>query len=75
MDKDKDTEVINALADKLLAVVMNTDMEDPTAAIVALGHIAAMISIEMKMPENGFLMCMASSYRTILIANEDKEVH
>jgi hypothetical protein len=75
MDKDKDTEVINALADKLLAVVMNTDMEDPTAAIVALGHIAAMISIEMKMPENGFLMCMASSYRTILQANKDKEVH
>jgi hypothetical protein len=75
MDKDKDIEIINALADKLLAVVMNTDMEDPTAAIAALGHIAAMISIEMTMSEKEFLLCMVSSYRTILQANKDQEVH
>ena len=72
---DKDITTINALADKLLAVVMNSEMEDPTAAIAALGHIAAMISIEMTMSEPEFLMCMASSYRTIVIANKDIEVH
>ena len=72
---DKDIETINALADKLLAVVMNAEMDDPSAAIAALGHIAAMISIEMSMPEQAFLMCMASSYQTILQANRDNEVH
>jgi|TARA_R110002126_G_scaffold223793_1_gene368760 hypothetical protein len=72
---DKDITTINALADKLLAVVMNSEMEDPTAAIAALGHIAAMISIEMTMSEPEFLMCMASSYRTIVLANKDQEVH
>ena len=75
MDEDKDIETINAVADKLLAVVMNAEMEDPSAAIAALGHIAAMISIEMTMSEQEFLLCMVSSYRTILQANKDQEVH
>ena len=75
MDEDKDIEIINALADKLLAVVMNSEMEDPTAAIAALGHIAAMISIEMTMSEPEFLMCMVSSYRTIVMANKNLGAH
>ena len=75
MDEDKEVESINALADKLLAVVMNAEIEDPAAAIAALGHIAAMISIEMKMSEREFLLCMTSSYQTILYADKEIEVH
>ena len=75
MDEDKDVENINALADKLLAVVMNAEIEDPAAAIAALGHIAAMISVEMTMSERDFILCMTSSYQTILYANKDNEVH
>jgi hypothetical protein len=72
---EKEMEHINALADNLLALVMNADMESPEVAIAALGHVAAMISVEMEMPEEGFLMCMMNSYQTILQADKDNEVH
>lgn len=72
---EKEIEHINALANKLLAVVMNEDMENPEVAIAALGHVAAMIGIELKMPEEGFLMCMMASYQTIVQADKDNEVH
>jgi hypothetical protein len=72
---EKEIEHINALADKLLAIVMNTDMENPEVGIAALGHVAAMISVELKMPEEAFLMCMMASYQTIVQANKDIEVH
>lgn len=75
MDEETEIKNINAMADKLLAVVMNAEVEDPAAAIAALGHIAALISIEMKMPEREFLLCMTSSYQTILYADKQNEVH
>lgn len=75
MEEDKDVKQINALADKLLSVVMNAEMEDPAAAVAALGHIAAMISIEMKVSEREFILCMTSSYQTILYADKEIEVH
>lgn len=75
MDDEKDILQINALADKILDVVMNTEMDGPPAAIAALGHVAAMISIEMGLQEQGFMYCMKHSYETIVQANNEKEVH
>jgi hypothetical protein len=72
---DKEFEAINNLADRLLDLVMNADMEDPASAIAALGHVAAMISVEAKMPQQAFLMCMSASYQTIIHADKNNEVH
>jgi hypothetical protein len=72
---DKEIDQINILADKLLAVVMNAEMESPEIAITALGHVAAMISLELKMPEPAFLFCMGHSYQTVIQLDKDTEVH
>jgi len=72
---DKEFEAINILADRLLDLVMNAEIDDPATAIAALGHVAAMISIEAKMPQQAFLMCMAASYQTIIHADKNNEVH
>jgi hypothetical protein len=72
---DKEIDQINALADKLLAVVMNAEMETPEIAVTALGHVASMIALELKMPEPAFLFCMGHSYQTVVQMDKDTEVH
>ena len=72
---DKEIDQINALADKLLAVVMNAEMEHPEIAITALGHVASMIALELKFPEQAFVFCMAHSYQTVVQLDKDTEVH
>jgi hypothetical protein len=72
---DKEIDQINTLADKLLAVVMNAEMETPEIAIAALGHVASMIALELKMPEPAFLFCMGHSYQTVVQLDKDTEVH
>ena len=72
---DKEMAQINALADKLLAVVMNAEMEHPEIAVTALGHVAAMIALELKLPEEAFLFCMGHSYQTVVQMDKDTEVH
>lgn len=72
---DKEIEQINSLADKLMAVVMNAEMETPEIAVTALGHVAAMIALELKFPEEAFLFCMGHSYQTVVQMDKDTEVH
>ena len=72
---EKEMAQISALSDKLMDVVMNTEMENPQFAVAALSHVAGIIAIEMKMPENVFLICMVSAYQAILQSGEDPEVH
>jgi hypothetical protein len=72
---EKQMAQIGTLSDKILNVVMNTEMENPQFAIAALSHVAGVIAKEMKMPENVFLICMISAYQAILQAGEDPEVH
>jgi hypothetical protein len=72
---DKEIDQINSLADKLMAVVMNAEMEHPEIAITALGHVASMIALELKMPEGAFLFCMGHSYQTVVQMDKDTEVH
>jgi len=72
---EKELGQIKNLSDKILNVVMNTEMENPQFAIAALSHVAGVIAKEMQMPENVFLICMISAYQAILQAGEDPEVH
>lgn len=72
---DKEIDQINALADKLLNVVMNAEMENPEIAVTALGHVASMIALELKFPEEAFLFCMSHSYQTVVQLDKDTEVH
>ena len=72
---EQDMDQINALSDKVLALVMNTEMENPQIAIAALSHVTGVIAYEMKMPENVFLICMINAYQALLEADKVKEVH
>jgi len=72
---EKEMRQISALSDKLMSIVMNTEMENPQFAIAALSHVAGIIAKEMNMPENVFLICMVSAYQAILQSGEDPEVH
>jgi hypothetical protein len=54
---------------------MNAEMEHPEIAITALGHVASMIALELKMPEGAFLFCMGHSYQTVVQMDKDTEVH
>jgi hypothetical protein len=77
MDKvtDKDVMQVSNLADKLLEVVMNTEMDTPATALSALGHVASMISVEVGFPEEVFMVCMLDSFRTVAKLHNNIEVH
>ena len=71
----QEIEYTSKLADDILAVVMNAEMVSPEAAISALSHVASLIALELKMPEPVFAYCMTHSYRAVLAAEQNKEVH
>jgi hypothetical protein len=71
----KEIDQLNGLADKLLAVVMNTEVDVPEVAVAALGHVAGMISIELKIPEQQFVFLMLNAYKTAIEIDNTKEVH
>ena len=72
---DKEIDQINSLADKLLDVVMNAEMETPEIAVTALGNVTSIIALELKFPEEAFLSCMRHSYQTVVQLDKDTEVH
>jgi hypothetical protein len=63
------------LADGILDVVMNAENVAPEAAISALAHVASLIALELKMPEQAFAFCVTHAYQSVLEAEQDKEVH
>jgi hypothetical protein len=72
---DKEMHQVNRLADKLLEVVMNTEMESAAVAVTALGHVASMIANEIGFSEQAFLYCMLDSFRTVIELDKKTEVH
>ena len=72
---DDEIKHTSKLADDILAVVMNAENVAPEAAISALSHVASLIALELKMPEPVFAYCMTHSYRAVLAAEQNKEVH
>ena len=71
----KEIDQLNGLADKLMSVVMNTEVDVPEVAVAALGHVAGMISIELKIPEQQFVFLMLNAYKTAIEIDKSKEVH
>jgi hypothetical protein len=63
------------LADDILDVVMNAENVAPEAVISALAHVASLIALELKMPEQAFAFCVTHAYQSVLEAEQDKEVH
>lgn len=63
------------LADGILDIVMNAENVAPEAAISALAHVASLIALELKMPEQAFAFCVTHAYQSVLEAEQDKEVH
>ena len=72
---DKEINQVNKLADKLLEVVMNTEMESPAIAVTALGHVASMVANEMGFTEQAFMYCLLDCFRTVLELDKKTEVH
>jgi hypothetical protein len=72
---DKEINQVNKLADKLLEVVMNTEMESPAIAVTALGHVASMIAYEVQFSEQAFMYCMLDCFRTVVELEKRTEVH
>jgi len=72
---EQDMDQINALSDKILSIVMNTEMENPQIAVAALSHVTSVIAYEINMPENVFFIIMLNAYQALLKADKVKEVH
>lgn len=75
MDEDQKIAQVSKLADDILAVVMNAEVVAPEEAIAALAHVASIIAMELKMPEQVFAYCMKQCYQAVLETEEGKEVH
>jgi phosphohistidine swiveling domain-containing protein len=75
MDEDQKIAQVSKLADDILAVVMNAEGIVPEEAISALAHVASIIAMELKMPEQVFAYCMKQCYQAVLEAEDGKEVH
>ena len=77
MDDITDEEIMhtNKLADDILSVVMESENVPPEAVISALAHVASLIALELKMPEQAFAFCVTHAYQSVLEAEQDKEVH
>lgn len=73
--KDDEIKHTSKLADDILAVVMNAKNVAPEAAISALAHVASIIAMELKMPEQVFAYCMKQCYQAVLEADKGREVH
>ena len=71
----KELDQLNILSDKLMSVVMNTEVESPEIAVAALGHVAGMISVELKIPDQQFLFLMHNAYKSAIEIDKSKEVH
>jgi hypothetical protein len=54
---------------------MNVENVAPEAAISALAHVASIIAMELKMPEQVFAYCMKQCYQAVLEAEKGREVH
>lgn len=72
---DKEMQQINNLADRLLEVVMNTELESAEAALAALLHVATTLAVTMQMSEHEFVACAFECFQAGKQATQEHEVH
>jgi len=72
---DKEVQNINNLADKILEVVMNTELESAEAALAALLHVATTLAMTLQMSEQEFVICSLECFQTAKQSSQEHEVH
>jgi len=75
MTNDKELEQINGLADKVLEVVMNTELESVEAGLAALLHVSTTLAVAMRMSERDFVNCALECFQAGKDATQEHEVH
>jgi hypothetical protein len=75
MTDEKQLEQINSLADKVLEVVMNTELESVEAALAALLHVSTTLAVAMHMSERDFVTCALECFQAGKEATQEHEVH
>ena len=65
----------DTLADKLLATVMESEMDNPIIAVLSLGHVGSIIANEIGLTERDFLFYMLEEHRKVIQLADAKGVH
>jgi hypothetical protein len=72
---EKEVKQFDKLADKLLATVMESEMDNPIVAILSIGHVGSIIANEIGLTEREFLFYMLEEHRKVLQMADAKGVH
>jgi hypothetical protein len=72
---DNEIQRIENLADKLLEVVMNTELDSAEAALAALLHVSTTLAVTLQMSESEFVVCALECFQAGKAASQDHEVH
>jgi len=72
---DKEIERVNELADKLLEVVMNTELDSAESGLAALLHVSTTLAVVMQMSEQEFVNCALECFQAGKAATKEHEVH
>ena len=75
MIEEKEVKQIDALADKILEVVMNTELESAEAALAALLHVSTTLAVAMNLSDAEFVACALDCFRAGKDATQQHEVH
>jgi hypothetical protein len=75
MIEEKELNKVNNLADKLLEVVMNTELESAESGLAALLHVATTLAVVMNLSEQEFVSCAFECFKSGKAASQDHEVH
>lgn len=75
MIDEKEIKQIDNLSDKVLEVVMNTELESVEGALAALLHVSTTLAVAMHMSEVEFVACALDCFRAGKEATQEHEVH
>jgi hypothetical protein len=72
---EKETQQVSDLSDKLLEVVMNTELESAEAALAAILHVATTLALVLQMSEQEFVACSLECFKDCKEVTQEHEVH
>lgn len=75
MIEEKEVKQIDALADKILEVVMNTELESAEAALAALLHVSTTLAVAMNLSDAEFMACALECFVAGKNTTQVHEVH
>lgn len=72
---EKEAKQVSDLADKVLEVVMNTELESAETALAALLHVATTLALTLQMSEQEFVICSLECFQDCKQSSQEHEVH